>query len=370
MKLVKQLRKSDYDDNERLLRSVFGDSNQKVPEPDQPFSTVLIRQTRLLLWKRYCESTKTKMDVLKGMAPPLLFFLLVVLLYSAFDGLFHPGGIEAYILVIGFWTYIQRMVVQILYEKGSRLQESMKMMGMYESAYWISYFISDGVILGFIISFLCALISQGGLFNDGNFGAVLGLLFIFCMSSTTFSFFLSSFSNNAQFGTQSTIMLLMGLYIVFVVNFSSSDSMNVIFSLFPPTAFQVGCMTFLKSYKGISLSSVCGIMVADVFIYAILAWYFTQIWPTSEGVPKPWYFPFLRNYWFPESHGASFHTSGRSGGEGLHSSKREKKDIPIEAANETLLGAATIKVNRLFKTFGKNKVVDDLSLRMYENQIF
>ncbi len=107
-----------------------------------------------------------------------------------------------------------------------------------------------------------------------------------------------------------------------------------------------------------------------MFIYAILAWYFTQIWPTSEGVPKPWYFPFLHNYWFPESHGASFHNSGRSGGEGLHSSKREKKDIPIEAANETLLGAPTIKVNHLFKTFGKNRVVNNLSLRMYENQIF
>eukprot|EP01040_Poterioochromonas_malhamensis_P010006 gene10006-10872_t len=161
MKLVKSVRKSNYNDKERLLKSVFGDSNQKAPDNDQTFYTVLIRQIRLLLWKRYCESTKTKMDVLKVAAPPLLFFLLAVLLYSAFDGLFHPGGIEAYILVIGFWIYIQRMVVQILYEKGSRLQESMKMMGMYESAYWISYFISDGVILGFIISFLCALISQG-----------------------------------------------------------------------------------------------------------------------------------------------------------------------------------------------------------------
>jgi hypothetical protein len=239
-----------------------------ILENDQPFSTVLIRQIRLLLWKRYCESTKTKLDVLKVAAPPLLFFLLVLLLYSVFDNFFHPGGIEAYILVIGFWIYIQRIVVQILYEKGARLQESMKMMGMYESAYWISYFISDGVILGFAISFICALISLGGLFNDGGFGPVLGLLFVFCLSTTTFSFFLSSFSDNAQFGTQSTVMLLMGLYIVFVIifvggsNTISLRACQIIFSLFPPTAFQVGCLTFLKSYDGISLGAVCGIMVS------------------------------------------------------------------------------------------------------------
>jgi ATP-binding cassette subfamily A (ABC1) protein 2 len=107
--------------------------------------------------------------------------------------------------------------------------------------------------------------------------------------------------------------------------------------------------------------------VADVFIYAILAWYFTQIWPTSEGVPKPWYFPFLRNYWFPESEGAPSRDYGR---EVSDSNNGEVGSIPIEAANETLLGAPTIKVNHLFKTFGKNRVVDDLSLRMYENQIF
>lgn len=53
-----------------------------------------------------------------------------------------------------------------------------------------------------------------------------------------------------------------------------------------------------------------------------------------------------------------------------HSNKKQKKDIPIEAANEALLGAPTIKVNHLFKSFGKNRVVNNLSLRMYENQIF
>eukprot|EP01040_Poterioochromonas_malhamensis_P010001 gene10002-10867_t len=76
MPSIKQIRKSN--DHTELLPTSDLLKGFKVPvlENDQPFSTVLIRQTRLLLWKRYCESTKTKLDVLKVAAPPLLFFLL------------------------------------------------------------------------------------------------------------------------------------------------------------------------------------------------------------------------------------------------------------------------------------------------------
>jgi hypothetical protein len=29
---------------------------------------------------------------------------------------------------------------------------------------------------------------------------------------------------------------------------------------------------------------------ADIFIYSFLAWYFSQVWPSAVGVPKPFYF--------------------------------------------------------------------------------
>mmetsp|Transcript_13128 Transcript_13128/g.14208 ORF Transcript_13128/g.14208 Transcript_13128/m.14208 type:complete len:1376 (-) Transcript_13128:742-4869(-) len=347
------------------------------------FTKVFISQIRLLIWKRYCESTKTKLDIMKVAVPPLLFFLVTLLLYKVFDGLFSPGGIEAYLLIPGFWIYIQRIVVQILYEKGSRLQESMKMMGLYESTYWISYFITDGIILGFLLSFICALISLGGMFNDGGFGPVLGLLFIFCLSSTSFSFFLASFSDNAQFGTQSTITLLMGLYVVFAIifiggsNTISLRACEIILCFFPPTAFQIGCLTFLKSYDGIPLSSVCGIMFADIFIYAALAWYFTQVWPTSVGVPKPFYFIFMKSYWFPNATTSSLSDAAYLSSLEMNQAKvsasdrvEEGSNIPVEQANEAILGAPTIQVKHLYKTYGQNTVVNDLSFKMYENQIF
>ena len=43
------------------------------------------------------------------------------------------------------FVYVQKVLVTLMFEKNFKLQESMRMMGLFDSSYWISYFISDGV---------------------------------------------------------------------------------------------------------------------------------------------------------------------------------------------------------------------------------
>ena len=166
-------------------------------------------QIKLLLWKRYLESTKSKWDLAKVIVPAVLFFVLLILLYSVFD-FFAAGALEPFLVPLAFWIFVQRIVVQIMYEKSSRLQESMRMMGLSDFAYWTSYFISDGVILGFVMSFLCTLFTVGGLFNGANFGTILGLLFVYCLSAVPFAFFICSFFDTPQTSGQATLGALFG----------------------------------------------------------------------------------------------------------------------------------------------------------------
>ena len=173
--------------------------------------STLFFQIKLLVWKRFLESTKSKWDLVKVILPAVLFFALMLLLYSVFDFI-AAGGLEEFIVPLAFWIYIQRIVVQIMFEKSSRLQESMRMMGLSDSAYWTSYFVSEGVVVGFILSFVLAIISAGGLFNDGNFGVVLGYLFVFCLSVVPFSFFICSFFDTPQTSGQATLGLLFGTF--------------------------------------------------------------------------------------------------------------------------------------------------------------
>jgi len=86
------------------------------------------------------------------------------------------------------------------------------------------------------------------------------------------------------------------------------------------------------------------------------------------GVPKPWYFVVDYNYWFPAKNSR---LSDVINSQHLLIDKESGEDkIPVEAANETLLGSPTVEVNKLRKTFGSQVSVNDLSFKMYENQIF
>lgn len=170
-------------------------------------------QIRLLLWKRYRESTKSRWDLFRLITTPLLFLLLITLLYVApgIGKLLSPGALEPFLIPLGFWMYTQRLVVHILHEKSSRMQESMRMMGLSNSTYWLSYFIYDGIFIGSIISFLIAVFSAiCGLFNEAGFGEVFGLILVYCLSVTPFAFTITAFFDTPQSGGQATLAILLG----------------------------------------------------------------------------------------------------------------------------------------------------------------
>ncbi len=173
-------------------------------------SKKVVQQIRLLLWKRYCETTKTKWDVAKVVLPAVVFYILMILLYESL-GVFHKGALEIFFVPVAFWSYVQRIVVQNMNEKSTRLQESMRIMGLSDVAYWMSYFISDGIILGLIMSLVCSIFSAGGgLFHDADFGVIWGFLLVFCLAAVPFAFFLCAFFDTPQTSGQATLGVLFG----------------------------------------------------------------------------------------------------------------------------------------------------------------
>jgi hypothetical protein len=238
-------------------------------EKDVPSSSFekLKFQINLLLWKRYAESTKSKWDLIKVLAPALLLFALLLLLYAVITNTFSPDGLEPFFVPFAFWIFMQRLLVHIMYEKSYRLQESMRMMGLSDTAYWVSYFLSDGVILGFVLSVLCAIMTTGGLFNDANFGVILVFFWLFCLAAVPFCFFLSAFFDTPQTSGQALIALLLGFYVLYVVvfvvgnNSISLATAQAICCLVPPLALQIGCGAFLNSYEGLSIFVIYGILV-------------------------------------------------------------------------------------------------------------
>lgn len=136
-----------------------------------------------------------------------------------------------------------------------------------------------------MLSFICALFSTGGLFADANFGVLLGLFFSFTLSAVPFCFFITAFFDTPQTSGQALLAILLGFYVVYIVVFLvntltiSYQSAQVICCLFPPLALQIGTGAFLKSYDGISVSQISGIMVSTIVFfndYLILFTFFTD----------------------------------------------------------------------------------------------
>lgn len=358
-------------------------SNDEQDERDQqqqrhvkkvPVLSKIISQINLLLWKRRVEIFNQKWEAPKYLGIPGLFFVLMILLYEVFVNN-YSGDIEEYFVPIAFWMFIQKNVVNIMFEKSTRLQESMRMMGLSDAAYWVSYFISDGLVLGFIVSMFCTILSTPGLFNEGNFGSIFAMLFLFCIASVPFGFFLCSFFDTPQTAGQATLGILLGLFVIYIALDLSSASIELqtFFSLIPPLALQIGCSTFKNSYEGLSLASICGLLFADSIIYSILAWYFSQVWPSKIGLPKSPLFFLQPSYWISPSRydPKSIRPADIETVLPIQLNQEESnKTVPNEPVNSSIFGQPTVSIRGLRKTFDNQIAVNEIHFDMYPNQIF
>ena len=76
--------------------SLSGNLEPPVPVQKQAKSLPekLLFQIRLLIWKRFLESTKSKWDLIKVVVPAVMIFVLLILIYTVFD-FFADDGVEA-----------------------------------------------------------------------------------------------------------------------------------------------------------------------------------------------------------------------------------------------------------------------------------
>jgi ABC-type multidrug transport system ATPase subunit len=351
-------------------------------------------QVWLLLQKRMSELKQQPMELLKMQVGPWLFFILVILFYVQFEdfftfGILAYGTFETYLIPPAFWIIILKTVTYAMHEKSSKIKESMRMMGLMDASYYISLFVSEGMLGGFLLSMSTSLYTfYPNFFNDAEYSDVLGLFIMFCLAAVPFALFWCSFFDSAQTASQAMLLVLLGAYALFagVLVTSKGTLSNQLWAcVLPPLAFQVGCnalsnpptdrnnVTITANANNPSMTAITTILFVDIFLYTLLAWYFSQVWPSAHSVGKHPLFFAQAEYWKPKKYGEGV-SPEVGGGSVDNPTMRESiphdKDIPVEAVNETFVGRPTVVLRKLRKTFGMQVAVNDLSFKMYENQIF
>ncbi|KAI8815090.1 hypothetical protein BJ742DRAFT_670515 [Cladochytrium replicatum] len=101
------------------------------------------------------------------------------------------------------------VVNQIVNEKELKLRAGMEMMGLIPSAYWISHFLSNSVIIfvSSLISCLLGLAFQFSVFKQSSFAVPFITFFLFGEAMVMFAFFITTLVRSARVGVLISIFL-------------------------------------------------------------------------------------------------------------------------------------------------------------------
>uniref|UniRef100_A0A8C6UEZ0 ABC transporter domain-containing protein n=1 Tax=Neogobius melanostomus TaxID=47308 RepID=A0A8C6UEZ0_9GOBI len=218
------------------------------------------------------------------------------------------------------WVYSVAMIVKsIVAEKEARLKETIRIMGLRSSIYWLSWGVSSFLPLAFSSLLLALIMKYGKVLQYSDPSVIFVFLLVFCLSTIAQCFFISVFFSKANLAAACGGLIYFVLYLPHVLCYAwrevMSFNLKILASLLSCVAFGYGCENFSKyeeqgigiQWTNIAISPEEGesytfivsilMMLLDALLYWLLTWYIENVFPGQYGIPKPCYFPFTASYW-------------------------------------------------------------------------
>jgi ATP-binding cassette subfamily A (ABC1) protein 3 len=308
----------------------------------------------------------TRDDFMSNIGPTLALFILLIFIAPQFR-------------LVGFITE----------EKASRAREGMKIMGLNDSPYWISWFIYY-IAICFVISVVVSAMFALFLFPHSGFIMLFLYVFLYGMSIFSFSMLVASFLQRPRIAcTLATLLHFLTYFMVIpIADPGVAIEVKGAFSFVPNMAMAMATQTIARlEADGIGLTGSSlnteregyqvGIAFAwwiiMFFVLLLLALYFDNVLPKEFGKRQHPCFMFSKQYWVGGNN-----LERRDGheklleedDEELDGSNRDFEKVPPNFRQQEKSGEC-LKVRHLKKTYPNGKqAVNDLSLTMYKNQIF
>ncbi|XP_074850709.1 phospholipid-transporting ATPase ABCA1 isoform X1 [Carettochelys insculpta] len=281
------------------------------------------------------------------------------------------------------WIYSVAVIIKgIVYEKEARLKETMRIMGLDNGILWFSWFISSLIPLLMSAGLLVLILKVGNLLPYSDPSVVFLFLSIFAVVTILQCFLISTLFSRANLATACGGIIYFTLYLPYVLCVAWQDyvsfSLKMFASLLSPVAFGFGCEYFALFEEqgvgvqwdnlfespleedGFNLTMSAFMMLFDTFLYGVMTWYIESVFPGQYGIPRPWYFPFTKSYWFGEECEERRPARSDHKGPAEHCMEEEPTHLSLGVSVQNL-----VKIYR----DGKKVAVDGLTLNFYEGQI-
>ncbi|CAF1005228.1 unnamed protein product, partial [Didymodactylos carnosus] len=299
-------------------------------------------------------------------------------------------------MVLGWIFTVSMNVKDIVYEKEKRLKEIMKIMGLYDTVHWLSWFIWCSFVMMITAIFLVFIIKYGNITRFSNFLILLIFFLCFTFATITQCFLMSVFFDRANLAGCVAGILFFLLYLPYTVLVNYSDVIlrwhKIISCLSSTVAFGVGCDYIAKweeRARGIQWDNInkgtqpsddfsflyCMIMMLiDSVIYMFFTWYIENVFPGEFGIPRPWYFPFTKTYWFGyDVDKIRKRTEYLTNLEKNQSQNEYELDNGVKQRSPSIEtysdGEVGVEIINLCKYYNNKLALKNLSIKFYQNQI-
>lgn len=307
--------------------------------------------------------------------------------YSSDTFLLNTVAFMPLIFILSYIAPVFRVIALVVAEKESKVREGMRMMGLKDSAYWISWFLQY-LIINVVIALGVAGIACGWLFIYTSYGLFFLFIFLYGMAIYAFALFLASFFYMARLASIVGCMIYFACYILgeLIIMNDVNEVVKDVVSIFPPIALSFACQSIVElnvAQIGMQMSSMsmivesyrlnsCLIIMAASFVlYFLLSLYCDNIIPNQSGVSRSYFYFLTKSYWREGTEKITpsdlvQEADAEKEGTGVKTYEPVSETLKAkEAANECL------KVTKLQKEyFNGTKAVQGITLTMYKGQIF
>ncbi|KAI5725432.1 hypothetical protein M8J77_015294 [Diaphorina citri] len=220
-------------------------------------------------------------------------------------------------IVMSLSQFLTYLILGIVGEKESKLKEGMKIMGLRDPAYWLSWFIVYAAIVTFHSSLAAFLLSWLKVFQHTNIVILYLLLISYSFSLIMFSFFLTPFFDKAASAGIVASFVVSIVSLLYFLQIFLSKSPTFVFwlmSLLSSAGFALAMDKALvlelsgegvqwsnlfqnDSNVGLSFGQSLIMMFIDIILYGTLAYYLDNVLPSQYGNRKAPLFFLKSSFW-------------------------------------------------------------------------
>lgn len=290
-------------------------------------------------------------------------------------------------MVLALSQFITYLLILIVGEKENKIKEGMKIMGLKDSVFWMSWFIIYSIFVLVLSAVAVILLFTLQMFQHTHFLPIFLLVVLYSFSVIMFAFMITPFFDKSRtagvLGNFAVTILSLMYFIQVFVDDSSSISFWVV-SLLSPTGVALAMdkalvldlqgegVNFdnLWSGPGIPFGGSLVMMTLDIFLYGWLAYYLDSVIPSEYGVKRSAWFCFTPGFWCKKK----VQRIPSSNGESNSFIPEEETNRDVEPVVREMKGREAIRIVDLYKSYQKCrrpeiKAVNGINLTIYEGQI-